>query len=705
MKRNHEKIIAKKEQHNRKAKRYVVHKITPDNQPIMSQTTDMVSRFMEWEEEKFQFHNTYWKLLKAVKDFPFDNFCMDDVKEKDLHELFKMFAVKVHYKDYDEDNIKFASPSLRTHRCWDKLLLHPGEYRRFCAAISENGIATGFDRDNRHFDGNSLSTRKMQEKLLEHFGDSASEPILERVVSTPTDRIVTIDDDDDEEEEEDEEEDETEEARLKQQQERMQEEARKKEEEARLRELRLKEQQERMQEEARKKEEEARLKEQQERMQEEARKKEEEEARLKEQQERMQEEARKKELTRLREARVKQQQERMQGQAWEKERNRLKEVEARKKEDARLKELEARKKEDARLREDARNLAMISAEVSRRKEEDAKKKEEARNLEEARRKEEEENMRKEEEEARRNEEVQRGQVEESPMEEGGQGGESPLEGISPQPPDYSPMQEELEEEEYDEPLPIPSPIHSPIRPFINSPFAVNERIKANYWSNRKKAKQFPGTITRVNEKNTYDILYDDRTVAKRVPERYIQKLEDEEEEDSVVDATPETNPSESSTIIPHWSTLATSDDANDDFCTVCKKGGILICCDHCHRSYHKGCAEILRQFKDEIPEDYDFKCAQCKHKEGIESAVYMPDMVFKRPACERCSKAKEKCIYYTAQGPCDKCAKNGLVCDTNEFKRRGRRPSGGGSSRKKARRGESPSQGEHSPLAPPESNS
>lgn len=639
MKRNHEKIIAKKEQHNRKAKRYVVHKITPDNQPIMSQTTDMVSRFMEWEEEKFQFHNTYWKLLKAVKDFPFDNFCMDDVKEKDLHELFKMFAVKVHYKDYDEDNIKFASPSLRTHRCWDKLLLHPGEYRRFCAAISENGIATGFDRDNRHFDGNSLSTRKMQEKLLEHFGDSASEPILERVVSTPTDRIVTIDDDDDEEEEEDEEEDETEEARLKQQQ------------------------------------------------------------------ERMQEEARKKELTRLREARVKQQQERMQGQAWEKERNRLKEVEARKKEDARLKELEARKKEDARLREDARNLAMISAEVSRRKEEDAKKKEEARNLEEARRKEEEENMRKEEEEARRNEEVQRGQVEESPMEEGGQGGESPLEGISPQPPDYSPMQEELEEEEYDEPLPIPSPIHSPIRPFINSPFAVNERIKANYWSNRKKAKQFPGTITRVNEKNTYDILYDDRTVAKRVPERYIQKLEDEEEEDSVVDATPETNPSESSTIIPHWSTLATSDDANDDFCTVCKKGGILICCDHCHRSYHKGCAEILRQFKDEIPEDYDFKCAQCKHKEGIESAVYMPDMVFKRPACERCSKAKKKCIYYTAQGPCDKCAKNGLVCDTNEFKRRGRRPSGGGSSRKKARRGESPSRGDTPPLPPTESNS
>ena len=172
----------------------------------MSQTTDMVSRFMEWEEEKFQFHNTYWKLLKAVKDFPFDNFCMDDVKEKDLHELFKMFAVKVHYKDYDEDNIKFASPSLRTHRCWDKLLLHPGEYRRFCAAISENGIVTGFDRDNRHFDGNSLSTRNTQEKLLEHFGDSVPEFTMERVVSTPIDRTLIIDEEEEDEEEEEEEE-------------------------------------------------------------------------------------------------------------------------------------------------------------------------------------------------------------------------------------------------------------------------------------------------------------------------------------------------------------------------------------------------------------------------------------------------------------------------------------------------------------------
>ena len=144
-----------------------------------------------------------------------------------------------------------------------------------------------------------------------------------------------------------------------------------------------------------------------------------------------------------------------------------------------------------------------------------------------------------------------------------------------------------------------------------------------------------------------------------------------------------------------------NDDANDDFCTVCKKGGVLICCDHCHRSYHKGCAEILRQFKDEIPDDYDFKCAQCKHKEGIQSTRYgiIPDMVFKRPACERCSKAKKKCIYYTAQGPCDKCAKNGLVCDTNELKRRGRRSSSGGS-RKKARRGESPSRGDTPPLPP-----
>jgi hypothetical protein len=267
----------------------------------------------------------------------------------------------------------------------------------------------------------------------------------------------------------------------------------------------------------------------------------------------------------------------------------------------------------------------------------------------------------------------------------------------------------LEEEEYDEPLPIPLPTHSPIRSFIDSEnesqFAVNERVKANYWSGRKKSKQFPGTITRMNEKNTYDVLYDDRTVAKRVPEKYIQKLEDEEEEDSIVSATPETNPSESSTIIPHWSSLVMNDDANDDFCAVCKKGGVLICCDHCHRSYHKGCAEILRQFKDEIPDDYDFKCAQCKHEEGIQSTRYgiIPDMVFKRPACERCSKAKKKCIYYTAQGPCDKCAKNGLVCDTNELKRRGRRPSGGGS-RKKARRGESPSRVDTPPL-PPESNS
>ena len=270
----------------------------------------MVSRFMEWEEEKFQFHNTYWKVLKAVNDFPFDNFCMGDVKEKDLHELFKMFAVKVHYKDYDEDNIKFASPSLRTHRCWDKLLLHPREYRKFCAAISENGIEYGFSRDSRHYDGNSLSTRKMQEKLLEHFGHSGSEPIMERVFSTPTDRTVIIDDDEDEEDdEEEEEEEEAREARKK-------EEAReaRKNEEARLKEL-----------EARKNEE-ARLKEL------EARKN--EEVRLKEL------EARKKEEGRLKEL-----------EARKKEEARLKELEARKKEEARLKELEARKKEEARLKE------------------------------------------------------------------------------------------------------------------------------------------------------------------------------------------------------------------------------------------------------------------------------------------------------------------------------------------------------------------
>ena len=360
----------------------------------------------------------------------------------------------------------------------------------------------------------------------------------------------------------------------------------------------------------------------------------------------------------------------------------MKELEARKKEEARLKELEARKKE-----EEVKRREEVQGGSSPLEQDNGETPPSEQGGQGGSSPLEQDNGETPPSEQGRSSPLEQDNGETPPSEQGGQGGSSPL------------QQDESEEEEYDEPLTIPFSTHSPIRPFINSQFSVNERIKANYWSNRKKAKQFPGTITRVNEKNTYDVLYDDRTIAKRVPAKYIQNMDEQEE----LTAASETNFSESSAIIPHWSSLAANDDANDDFCTVCKKGGVLICCDHCHRSYHKGCAEILRQFQDEIPEDYDFKCAQCKHEEGVRSIHrgFMPDMVFKRPACERCSKAKKKCIYYTAQGPCDKCSRNGLVCDTNELKRRGRRPSDGGSSRKKARRGgESPSRGTLPPCPP-----
>lgn len=33
------------------------------------------------------------------------------------------------------------------------------------------------------------------------------------------------------------------------------------------------------------------------------------------------------------------------------------------------------------------------------------------------------------------------------------------------------------------------------------------------------------------------------------------------------------------------------EDANDNTCTVCKKGGKLLCCDNCPLSYHLRCAD------------------------------------------------------------------------------------------------------------------
>merc|ERR1712139_434428 len=133
------------------------------------------------------------------------------------------------------------------------------------------------------------------------------------------------------------------------------------------------------------------------------------------------------------------------------------------------------------------------------------------------------------------------------------------------------------------------------------------------------------------------ILYDDKTVTKKVPVKHILHLDEED----IIGS-------------PHWSTLV-ADDANDDFCNVCKKGGILICCDHCCRSYHKECNEELSSFIEDIPDDFDFICPQCKEKDSSQknNPSEFETIVKGRLSCDRCRLLRKGCIYYSESGPCE----------------------------------------------------
>ena len=46
---------------------------------------------------------------------------------------------------------------------------------------------------------------------------------------------------------------------------------------------------------------------------------------------------------------------------------------------------------------------------------------------------------------------------------------------------------------------------------------------------------------------------------------------------------------------------------NRDHCSICRKGGELLCCDHCPKSFHTKCLKIK---PSELPENEWF-CPKC----------------------------------------------------------------------------------------------
>ena len=129
----------------------------------------MIASMIENAEVKFQFSNTYWHVIKSIGDVSLEVFDLEDIKQKDLEELLKMFAIKVYYNHFDPDNIIFSSPSRRVHRSWSKLISNPQGYREFCKKISEGKIDL-FARDSLQFDEDSIGTKNIRRKFLEHFG-------------------------------------------------------------------------------------------------------------------------------------------------------------------------------------------------------------------------------------------------------------------------------------------------------------------------------------------------------------------------------------------------------------------------------------------------------------------------------------------------------------------------------------------------------
>ena len=135
----------------------------------MSHVKGMAAKIMETAETKIRFHSVHWNVIKVFNRISLDMFDMEDVTEDDLDLLIKMFTIKVHYKDFDSNNIIYSSPSKRAHVCWTKLIVNPQGYRAFCQMASGNATDL-FARDSLHYDVDSVSSQNMRNKLMEHFG-------------------------------------------------------------------------------------------------------------------------------------------------------------------------------------------------------------------------------------------------------------------------------------------------------------------------------------------------------------------------------------------------------------------------------------------------------------------------------------------------------------------------------------------------------
>ena len=72
---------------------------------------------------------------------------------------------------------------------------------------------------------------------------------------------------------------------------------------------------------------------------------------------------------------------------------------------------------------------------------------------------------------------------------------------------------------------------------------------------------------------------------------------------------------------------AESELVNDDFCSLCSDGGILVCCEKCVRSYHFACARL----DEDDCDDSIFTCQVRSYAESVRVCAHQ-----RKLACVSC---------------------------------------------------------------------